>query len=87
MNIEKMSKLIMMYPEFLDSCYKRMSTSTQNKGVHCAMITAIEAWDRQHVEEILMNKEYILKPLAGVIYCMDIEFEIMTDFIEAYEEA
>ena len=85
MNIEKMSKLIMMYPEFLDSCYGRMRTSIQNKLLHSAMITAIEVQDRQHVEEVLMNCQYYV-PLEGVIYCMDVEFEIMTDFIEAYEE-
>lgn len=86
MNIEKISKLIMAYPEFLDACYIHMSTSIQNKTLHCAMITAIEAWDRQHVEEVLMNRHYYA-PLEGVIYCMDVEDDVTLDFIDAYEES
>ena len=82
-NITKMSTLIMENPAFLDSCYKRMETSTSNKLLHDAMIVAIENNDQQHVEEALSNKLYSCNPLFGVILCMDKESE--AKWIELYE--
>ena len=84
MNITKMSALIMKHPEFLVSCYKRQSTTTRNKLLHDVMITAIEAGDRQHVEEALSNRWY-KAPLEGVIYCMDTEFDVVNEFIKVFE--
>lgn len=85
MNIPKMATLIMKHPEFLVACYKRQSTSTRNKQLHDVMITAIEAGDRQHVEEALSNRWY-KPPLEGVIYCMDTEFDVVRKFIKVFEE-
>lgn len=84
MVLQKMSELILSTPSFLTTSYERRETSVFNKLLHDVMITAIESGDHQHVEEALMNEEY-MKPLEGVIYCMDVDFETTTRFLEVFD--
>jgi len=85
MVLQKMSELILATPEFLEMSYERRETSVFNKQLHDVMITAIEARDRQHVEEVLMNKTY-MEPLKGVIYCMNTCFDVTTKFLDVFDE-
>lgn len=85
MNIPKMAALIMKHPEFLVACYKRQSTSTRNIHHHDYMIAAIEGNNKRSVVFKLEDPWY-KTPLEGVIFVMDAEFDVVSEFIKVFEE-
>lgn len=70
--------------EFVDSCMNRRQSSVHNKFLHTLMINAIADNDAEAVAEMLARPSY-RKPLYGVVYCMDCDFETKNLFVDMME--
>ena len=87
---ENLVNLILEYKEdFLRTSKHRKNTSTSNKPLHQTVIALLEREDQDMAEIGLYAAVYNTwyhKPLEGVIYCLPVDHEVKTSFIEAYKE-
>lgn len=82
--MNKLLELIKLHKDdFFQSVSNRMYSSVYNKDKHSMVLSALVVDDYKLLEELLSDIQY-RKPLEGVIYCMECEFEIECKFIHAY---
>ena len=84
--MDKLIELIKLNKDyFFNSVTYRMLTSTANKGRHAMILSCLSTCNYKLLEELLEDVWY-KKPLEGVIYCMECDFDTKTLFIEAFRE-
>ena len=70
---------------FYASVAKRMLTSTGNVSRHADVLNALDENDYVALKEALYNPWYI-KPLEGVVICMEVEYDVKEEMIQAYNK-
>lgn len=82
--MDKLIELIKQNKDcFFNSVSNRMYTSVANKDKHAMVLAALSMCNYRLLEELFLDRWYH-KPLEGVIYCMECDFELKMKFIEAF---
>lgn len=84
----KLLELIKQYPdEFYNSVMRRSITtpSQVNRDNHTRLYESVSVKDWVGVKSIITLPNY-RKALEGVIYCMETDHEVITEFLDAYKD-